>query len=156
MEFLAALHPKIVHFPLAFLLIYVLLEIIGVLSGKVFFQKCAYLFLFIGVISAVAAVITGNQAADIAERLKVKVTSIPSDLISEHEDFATASLWYFTALLILRTFFVIKKKYKGIIQYVFIILTLIGGYLIYQTGDRGGKLVFNHGVGTVLRIDTTK
>jgi len=156
MDFLASLHPKLVHFPLAFLLIYVLLEILGVLSGKEFFQKCAYLFLFIGIITAVAAVFTGNQAADLAEKLKVGGTAIPSGLISEHEDYATASLWYFTALLVLRTFYVIKKKFKGIIQYVFILLALIGGYLIYQTGDRGGKLVFNHGVGTAVRIDTTR
>ncbi len=156
MEFLASLHPKLVHFPLAFLLIYVLLEIIGVLSRKEFFQKCAFLFLFIGIITAAAAVITGNQAADLAEKLKMRGAAVPSVLISEHENYATASLWYFTALLVLRAFYVIKKKFKGIIQYVFILLAIIGGFLIYQTGDRGGNLVFDHGVGTVLKMDITK
>ena len=41
MEFLAQLHPKIIHFPIAFLLIYVLLEITGVITKKDFYLKAA-------------------------------------------------------------------------------------------------------------------
>ncbi len=151
MEFLASIHPKIIHFPIAFLLIYVLLEITGVLTKKEFFQKSAHLFLFLGVLATVAAVITGNQAADVASKWEDKGAVIPFGLISEHEEYATITLWYFTALLVLRTFYVIKKKFRGYIQYVFILLAIIGAYLVYQTGDNGGKLVFDHGVGTELK-----
>src|SRR5512135_2781857 len=103
MEFLAQLHPKIIHFPIAFLLIYILLEITGVFSKKEYFQKTAYLFLFLGVLSAVAAVITGNQAAGIASEWEHKGAVIPFNLISGHEEYATITLWYFTGLLVLRT-----------------------------------------------------
>ena len=156
MEFLAQLHPKIVHFPVAFLSIYALLEITGVLSKKEFFKKAAYLFLFLGVLSAVAAVISGNQASDIASQWEDKGAIIPFGLISQHEEFATITLWYFTGLLVLRTFLVVKKKYTGMIQYIFIVLAIIGGYLIYETGDLGGKLVYNHGVGTELKKEEIK
>lgn len=156
MEFLAQLHPKIVHFPVAFLSIYALLEITGVLSKKEFFKKAAYLFLFLGVLSAVAAVISGNQASDIASNWEDKGAVIPFGLISQHEEFATITLWYFTGLLVLRTFLVLKKKYTGMIQYIFIVLAIVGGYLIYETGDLGGKLVYDHGVGTELKKEEIK
>jgi uncharacterized membrane protein len=156
MEFLAQFHPKIVHFPIAFLLIYVLLEITGVFSKKEYFQKTAYLFLFLGVLSAVAAVITGNQAAGIASRLEDKGVIIPLGLISEHEEYATINLWYFTGVLVLRTFLVLKKKFKGIYHYIFIVIAIAGAYLIYQTADYGGKLVFEHGVGTEIQKEKIK
>lgn len=156
MEFLAGLHPKIIHFPIAFLYTYVLLEITGALSGKTFFQKSAYLFLLLGVLAAVAAVISGNQAADIASGLKNRGALIPTNLISTHDDYATITLWYFTGLLVLRTYFVIKKKFNGAILYLFIFLVLTGAYFIYQTGEYGGRLVYDHGVGTELKREEIK
>ena len=156
MEFLSQLHPQIVHFPIAFLVIYALLEITGIISKKEFFQKAAYLFLFLGVLSAVAAVITGNQAAEIASNWKGKGAEIPTGLISEHEEYATITLWYFTGLLVLRTYLFVKKKFGGIVKYLFILLTVIGLYFIYQTGYHGGKLVYDHGVGTELKKDEIK
>ncbi len=156
MEFLAQLHPKIIHFPIAFLLIYILLEITGVFSKKVYFQKTAYLFLFLGVLSAVAAVITGNQASGIASEWGHKGALIPFELISDHEEYATITLWYFTGLLVLRTFLILKKKFTGLFQYLFILFAIAGAYLIYQTADYGGKLVFDQGVGTELKKEEIK
>jgi uncharacterized membrane protein len=156
MEFLAQFHPRIIHFPVAFLIIYVILEITGVISRKDFFQKTAFLFLFLGVLSAVAAVITGNQAAEIASKWEDKGAIIPFGLISEHEEFATITLWYFTGLLVLRTFLVLKKKFKGLYHYLIILLAIGGAYLIYQTADYGGRLVFDHGVGTELKKEEIK
>jgi uncharacterized membrane protein len=156
MEFLAHLHPQIVHFPVAFLLIYVLLEIIGIILKKDFFQKTAHLFLFLGVLAAVAAVITGNQAADIASQWEDKGAIIPFGLISEHEEFATITLWYFTGLLVFRTVLVLKKKFEGKIRYLIIALAFFGAYLVYQTGDHGGKLVYDKGVGTELKKQEIK
>jgi uncharacterized membrane protein len=62
MDFLAGLHPKVVHFPIALLLTYILCELIGVIFKKDFFSKTAHLLLLLGVIGAVAAVLTGNLA----------------------------------------------------------------------------------------------
>ncbi len=156
MEFLSQLHPQVVHFPIAFMVIYALLEITGILSGKEFFQKAAYLFLFLGVLTAVLAVITGNQAADIALKWKDKGAVIPTNLISEHEEYATITMWYFTGLLVLRTYLFLKKKFNGTVKYLFIVLAVAGLYLVYQTGDHGGKLVYRHGVGTELKKEETK
>ena len=52
MEFLANLHPKLVHFPIVFLLCYVVLEIIAAISKKEVFSKAAHITLFFGVVTA--------------------------------------------------------------------------------------------------------
>lgn len=150
MEFLAGLHPQVVHFPIAVLLLYAVFEILGILLKKDFIQKVAHILLGIGVVVSIAAVLTGNQAAEVAELMKEKFSNYPAGLIEEHETYATISLWFFFALLVFRTYLVIKKKFKGILQYLFIPLVLIGCFLIYETGDHGGKLVYKYGVGTDL------
>ena len=149
-------HPRFVHFPIALLNTYVLLEIIGVVFKKDFFSKAAHLILFLGVLGAVAAVLTGHEAEKVAELWEEKGALIPFGAISDHEDWATITLWYFTGVLVLRTFFVLKKNFKGIFQYIFIVLALVGAYFIYETGDHGGKLVYQHGVGTELKKAETE
>lgn len=149
MEFLAQFHPKVIHFPIAFFLAYVFLESIGVIFKKEFFSKAAHLLLFFGVIGALAAVITGEQAEEAFEYWNKQ----SSDLVEAHELFATITLWYFTGLLVLRTFATVKKKFSGVIRYAFMVLAIIGVYFVYQTGELGGQMVYEHGVGTKYKIN---
>ncbi len=151
MEFLAQIHPEAVHFPIAFLLAYVLFEILGIILKKEFLSKTAHLFLLLGVLGLIAAVLTGNQAKDIAHKLSKKGESISFKAINEHEDYANITLWFFAALLVLRTMAVIKKRFLGIIKYSFVILSLIGAFLVYETAGHGGTLVYKHGIGTDLK-----
>ncbi len=151
MEFLAKIHPEVIHFPIAFLLGYALFEILGIVLKKEFLSKTAHLFLFLGVLGLIAAVLTGNQAKDIAHKLSTDGVSISFKAINEHEDYANITLWFFAALLILRTMAVIKKKFVSAIKYSFIILSIIGAFLIYETGEHGGALVYKHGIGTDLK-----
>ena len=151
MEFLAKLHPEAVHFPIAFLLAYALLEILGIILKKEFLSKTAHLFLLLGVLGLIAAVITGNQAQEIAHNLSKKGVSVSFKAINEHEEFANITLWYFAALLVLRTMAVIKKRFIGIIKYSFIVLALMGAFLVYETAGHGGTLVYKHGIGTDLK-----
>jgi uncharacterized membrane protein len=149
-------HPRFVHFPIALLSTYILLEIIGALLKKDFFSKAAHLILFLGVLGAIAAVFTGDMAEEAAERLfDEKDLAIPFGAISDHEDWATITLWYFAGVLVLRTFIVLVKKFKGIFQYIFIALAVLGGYFIYETGEHGAQLVYGleekGGVGTELK-----
>jgi uncharacterized membrane protein len=148
MEFLAEFHPKVVHFPIAFLLGYVLLESIGVIFRKDFFSKAAHLLLFFGALGSLAAVLTGKQAYEAFEYWNKQ----SSDLFEAHQEFANYTLWYFTGLLVLRTFVVIKKKFSGIVRYAFVILAIAGTYFVYKTGDLGGQMVFKHGIGTEYKI----
>ena len=150
MEFLAQFHPKIIHFPIAFLIVYLLLELLGAIFKKDFFSKTAHLFLFFGVLGALAAVLTGNQAEDAFEGWN-KTTSAILDI---HSTYANITLWYFTALLLIRTFLVLRKKFNNLFRYIFCILAIVGAYFIYQTGEHGGQMVFKYGVGTQYHIKT--
>ena len=107
MEFLAELHPKVVHFPIALLLTYVALELIGIVFKKEFYQKAAHLLLFLGVIGALFAVLTGNQAHSAYKYW----SESSSELFNEHQTFANLTVWYFTGILLFRTYLVVKKKY---------------------------------------------
>ena len=156
MDFLAKLHPEAIHFPIAFLLSYVLFEILGIAFKKDFLSKVAHLFLLLGVIGLLAAVFTGNQAKEIARKLAGKGNPISFNAIGEHEDYANATLWFFAALLVLRTVFVIRKRFIGIIKYSFIIFALIGALLVYETAMHGGTLVFKYGIGTDLKKNEIK
>jgi len=152
-------HPRFVHFPIALLSTYVLLEIIGIIFKKDFFSKAAYLILFLGVLGALAAVLTGNRAEELAEKLfDEKDIIIPFGSITEHESWATITIWYFAGVLVLRTFLVLRKSFKGIFQYIFILFAIAGMYFVYQTGEHGAKLVYGlkekGGVGTELKLGT--
>ncbi|HSP87384.1 MAG TPA: DUF2231 domain-containing protein [Ignavibacteriaceae bacterium] len=149
-------HPRFVHFPIALLSTYVLLEVIGVIFKKDFFSKAAHLILFLGVLGALMAVLSGDRAEEIAEKLfDEKDVIIPFGAIHEHEDWATITVWYFAGLLVLRTIVVLKKSFKGIFQYIFILLAVLGMYFVYETGEHGAKLVYGlkekGGVGTELK-----
>ena len=102
MEFLAEIHPKIVHFPLAFLLLYPLIELLYFVTRKEFYNKSAFLFLLIGVIGALLAVLSGNQAYAMVSEWNPKTLEI----FNSHQTFANISIWYFTFLLSAQVLFV--------------------------------------------------
>ena len=149
MEFLAGLHPKVVHFPIALLLTYALCEMIGVIFKKDFFSKTAHLLLLLGVIGALFAVLTGNQAFS-----EFHNWTIPGkELFDHHQTFANLSVWYFSILLVFKTYIVFKKKSSGSLKYLLLLFALLGCYLIYQTAEYGGDLVKKFGIGTEVGID---
>ena len=152
MEFLAELHPKVVHFPIALLITYVILELIGIVSRKEFYQKAAHLLLFLGVIGALFAVLTGNQAFTAYQYWN----DSSSELFNDHQTFANLTVWYFTGMLVFRTYLVVKKKFSSSYRYIILALALFGCYLIYQTAEYGGDLIKKFGVGTELNYYLTE
>ncbi len=151
MEFLAGLHPKIIHFPIVLFITYTLFEFLGAITKKEFFSKSAHLLLFLGVLGAIAAVLTGNQAEAVANSWEKQGAIIQFHAIGEHEDYANITLWFFAALLVLRTIVVLKKKFTGYVKYIFVAAAIVGCYFVYETGEHGGKLVYKYGLGTELK-----
>lgn len=143
-NFIAEIHPKVVHFPIALLATYSLLEIVGVVLNKDFISKSALLVLCIGLLTAFFAVISGNQAAT-----EFKFWTDDSKmLLNEHQAHATYLLWLSATVCGLKIFVVIKKKFSGLIKYAFIFFAIVILYLVYKTGDYGGDLVKKFGIGT--------
>lgn len=145
MEFLADIHPKVVHFPIAFLMFYPLMELIFLFTKKDFFSKAAILFLTIGVIGSFFAVLSGNQAFEFVKNWNDETGKV----FSEHQNFANLTVWYFSILLAIRYFLFVKKKLNRTIISIIFVLSLIGGYFVYQAGNYGGKIAEQ------ILIDTT-
>ncbi|MCX8056378.1 MAG: hypothetical protein N3F03_02060 [Ignavibacteria bacterium] len=149
METLASFHPKVVHFAIALLLTYVLLELLYLIFKKDWLNKSATLILLFGVLGAAASMLTGNQAYHYAESLFDNYdVKIPLGLIDEHEHYATWTIFWFLGILIIRFFLNLKNKFKGWLQIAVFVLSLVGIYFVYETGEYGGELVYKHGVGT--------
>jgi len=151
MESLASLHPIVIHFPIVLFIIYALFETIGAFSKNDFFSKAAHIILFLGVLGAIAAVLTGNQAESLMSQWENQGAIIQLHAIGEHEELANTTLWMFIGILVLRTVLVLKKKFTGYIKYIFVVLALVGCYFLYETGEHGGKLVYKYGLGTDLK-----
>jgi uncharacterized membrane protein len=145
-NFLAEIHTKVVHFPIALLTIYSLLEIVGIVFNKEFVTKSALLILCLGVISAFFAVLTGNQASTNFKFWN----SESSAILNSHQTYATYLLWVAIIVGVLRFFFIVKRKFSGPIKYLFILFALVIIFFVYETGIHGGDLVKKHGVGTEL------
>ncbi len=149
-EFIAQLHPKIVHFPIALLITYAFLEVLGAILRKDFISKAAAIILGLGVVSAIAALFTGDQALEYANVVDASdVGPVPMKHLTEHEYWADITVWFFAALLVLRVlyilFVVIKKKYPQLLhsaKYGFAVLAVAGCYFVFKTGEAGGEEVY--------------
>ena len=148
MEFLAQYHRVIVHFPIAFLSVYFLFEIAGLISNKEYIQKTSAILLGVGILFSLLAVLTGNQAYEIYKNNPQIQNAVSS--INEHEQYATISLFYFTALFFLKIYLIIKKNSSTILILLIIFLGFVGAILIFLTGHYGGELVYKFGLGTDL------
>lgn len=150
MEFLVNMHPVIIHFPIAFFVAYFLLEVAALVTKKDSLCKMAAIFLGAGVIFSLIAVLTGNQAHEVLKPVLRMKPSYIEEAIENHEQFATITLWFFFAMLVLRVYLLIKKNLSPNWRFVFFVLALLGMFFVYQTGILGGKLVYDFGVGTKL------
>jgi uncharacterized membrane protein len=150
MESLAELHPLLVHFPIAFFILYILFEFTGLFTKE---KKLAYFIhsiLSLAVVTSILALLTGNSAEKEVMALIEQGAAVPKDLVIEHRDFANITIWYFLALLIIRTYFIVKSKLNLQIKLVMLILGIIGGIFVYYTGLYGAELVYKYGAGTEL------
>lgn len=148
-NFLAEIHPKVVHFPVALLATYSILEIVGIIFKKEFLTKSALLILCLGVVTALLAVFTGYEAATTAQDL----TDNSSALLDNHQTFATYLLWSSAIVCGLRIYAVIKKKFSGLSKYFFLIAAILILFLVFNTGTYGGDLVKKYGLGTDIIKD---
>jgi uncharacterized membrane protein len=135
-NFLAEIHPKVVHFPIALLTVYSLLEIFGIIFKNAFITKSALLIFCLGLGTAFFAVLTGNEASESIFGLNVE----SSTLLNTHQQYATYLLWSSVLICAFRIFLTVKKKFERPLKYIFIFTSLLILYLVYQTGVHGGEL----------------
>jgi uncharacterized membrane protein len=143
-DWLPNIHPLIIHFPIALIVTAVLLDI-----AKFFFreqnwlQKAILLLYSIGTLGLIASFLSGRQAV---ETVSVSGDAVP--VVTSHEDWALYTLIFF-ALFTLLKFWSWKKNLEinQSVSISLVILAFVGTGMLWYTGEKGARLVYDHGVG---------
>lgn len=136
------LHPVLVHFPIALLLIAVAAEGIGWLGRRPVFSTAAKGLLMAGCVISLFAFVSGNFAEVFAVR-----GGTPHDPVDRHAIWAMITTWCYILLTIAR--FYLRPEMRGFVVY-FAGLLAASGLLIF-TAHQGGELVYTHGA-NVLEV----
>ncbi len=133
------LHPAIVHFPIALLIVSVVLDALGLLFRQVSLTQAGFATLVAGGLGAGAAALTGpaEDAKDAASRA----------LLTQHELFALITVLVSLILIGVRIGNAGGMRGAAALGY------LAGGVVLILavavTGYRGGEMAYGHGVGVV-------
>ncbi len=144
---LSHIHPMIVHFPIALLIIGFLADLTGAITKKEFFNKAGFYLLILGTLGAVAGYISGDYAGD-----GVTEAGALGQALELHEHAAELSLWLMLGTALVRIAAVSFKKYTGVIKIIAMVLFFAGVLSIARTGYYGGELVFKHAAGVQLNL----
>ena len=152
----AALHPVVVHFAIALLVVGVLFRIASLvgtslLGGRLAFAgPTACVLLLAGTAAVYVAVQSGQAASDAAE-------AIPGvqPVVEEHEDWALWTYRLFVGVSVLEVAGLVLVRWGKATPALLAsgALGLGGLYLIFETGEHGGEVVYSYagGVGTRSR-----
>ena len=139
------LHPMIVHFPIALIIVGFLSDLVGAATRRQFFKSAGLYLIALGSLGTVAAYLTGDMAGD-----GVTEAGALGAALEIHESAATLALWTMIILAILRIVLGFTKQMKGWKQWVMVALLAVGVGTIARTGYYGGELVYKHAAGVQL------
>jgi uncharacterized membrane protein len=151
-----SVHPLIVHFPIALLLIAPVLIVLGLFlprHGRGLFIG-ALVMMVLGTIGTYFAVATGQAAGELAER-----TAGIAGVLERHEELAetaraifTALTVVFAALLFVPSFFKkgLARKTVTVASLAFLLLYAGGAILLANVAHQGGMLVHQYGVRAMM------
>ncbi|MFY4776097.1 DUF2231 domain-containing protein [Metabacillus sp. RGM 3146] len=131
------IHPILVHFPIAFLLLGVVAQFLA-LWKKDYFNKTAMLLLSIGWVTAFISYLTGDGAEHFAEQTKGDAIE---SIVHTHELYAKITLVLFAIVIFLKIFGRFRKG--SFLVPVILILSLAGAGTLAMTGYYGGEMVYH-------------
>ncbi len=145
------LHPALVHFPIALILLGTLLAIVAVFSRRFHLPWIAAGMLGLGAVGAIAATWSGEEDGE-------KQESIPAqakEMLEEHEEWgerarniALLAAAAAIASAALRRYPVVARSAAGIAA-----LAAVGASIcVAEAGHYGGKLVYQYGVGMNSKV----
>lgn len=146
------LHPLVIHFPVALLLVAPVLVVLGALwkkhaSGLLL---AALVLMVLGTAAAYVAVETGEAAAELADR-----SPEINPVLHHHQQLAERTRLVFTGLTVVFAAIVLvpaflKREFKRPLQLaiyaLFLVLYAGGALLLANTAHNGGRLVHEFGV----------
>jgi len=135
------LHPLFVHFPIALLSAFVLLEIAGTFLMIDRLKAAATWMLYLGTLGAAAAVVAGFIAA-----ASVEHSGEVHEILELHEHLGLTVLGLSVFLSAWRTLVLARFSYKA--QVIHILVGIVMVVVMAFGADFGGLMVYKYGVGT--------
>ena len=137
-------HPLVVHFPIALLLVAALVDAIALAVRKThpWVQTSAVGLYALGALGAAAAFLTGRDASD-----EVDLPAQALTTLNAHADWALYLVWFAGLYALVR---VVALRYdrerRLAVHLPLAALGLVGLFLVQQTAERGGQMVYQYGV----------
>lgn len=152
------LHPVVVHFPIAFLLLAGLTVLVWLVGGAPFWRQVTLLLLLFGFGGGIAAYVTGEAAEEFAEgdvRLRL--------FGQQHETMALLTLVAAgLALFVLVAYLRLLKRYPQpgardwmLVRVVVAVLVVGAAVLVARTGHLGGLMVWGQQAGAPSNVPST-
>jgi uncharacterized membrane protein len=140
------LHPLVIHFPVALLTVAALADLVDNVIGRPAWLGTAATALYaLGTIGAVVACVSGQQAAD-----TVLLSGMAHSIVAAHRTWAFATTFYFGVLVLVRSALAFKNTPPGRgVRLLLLAAAVVGVVGLLQTAERGGRLVYEQGVGVI-------
>jgi len=132
------IHPMLVHFPIAFLSVFFILDVVGTLANKRQWRQIASWLLYFGACSAIFTVIAGFIAAN-----SVAHGGNVHGIMERHEHLGLFVLGFSLALAAWRAKAGVPKG--GANNFFLILAALMCGLMVLGA-DLGGLMVYHYGV----------
>ena len=136
-------HPQLVHFPIAFLVLSFIFDLVGAARHSDKWNQFGGFILLLAIISAFAALQSGESSKETLNPM----TENLQEAVEEHENLASTTFFFILVLGIFRGWLQLKGVFNSWMRWGYIILIGTGVFLILRVGHLGGKLVYQHGAG---------
>ncbi|MDD5272457.1 MAG: DUF2231 domain-containing protein [Methylovulum sp.] len=140
---MANIHPMLVHFPIAFLVTFFVLDAVATLANKIAWRKVASWFLYLGTVAAAFTVLAGFIAAD----------SVPHgdnvhEIMEHHEHLGVSVLSLAAVLSVWR--YTVGESLRGVANGLFVFASALLCLLLSLGADLGGLMVYKYGVAVAV------
>lgn len=147
------LHPALVHFPIVLVLLGTALAVVGVFTAGWHVRGFAGALLLLGALGVALAVETGEREAEAIDR-----TPAIDALLDEHQGWAerteiaaiVAAVLAVTAMATARF-----RRTTRLLSVAAAVGAIAASTGVYETGRRGGEMVYTHGAGVIAPAPAT-
>lgn len=133
------IHPMLVHFPIALLLLFFLVDLAGALLKNSDIRRTAGWFLYTGTLGALLAVAAGLQAAS-----TIPHSSAVHEIMMQHRNYGITVASLAVLLSIWR--FLAHGRFSTLGSILHLVLAAVTCIIMMLGADLGGLMVFKYGV----------
>ena len=143
------LHPAVVHFPIVLIFLGTLISVLAIFTRRGALPQFTAVILILAAASAQLAVSTGgDEADDVIQRMPDA-----RPLVRDHAEWGERTRTVAVVAAIVAVVAVAFYRMRGFRRILALVTTLVAAaacYCAVQAAQRGGAMVYHHGVGVVI------